>query len=47
MILIQTKQVGAGKVFLMMPKSDIHAEKKAERSRERENHINKLRAMRG
>ena len=45
MILIQTKQVGAGKVFLMMPKAEYEAKKAKREAREKADHLRKLRAM--
>lgn len=45
MKLIQTKQVGSGKVFLLMPKAEFEAKQAKKEARETMLHLRKLRAM--
>ena len=47
MKLIQTKQVGSGKVFLMIPRAEFEAKQAKKETRETMLHLRKLRAMRG
>lgn len=45
MKLIQTKQVGSGKVFLLMPRAEFEAKQAKKETRETMLHLRKLRAM--